>query len=231
MNGTDGKVDAIASARKIEEHRANLERRLGAGDIRPATAEDYAFNVADDLKEHFKADDPMLKDFRAKAHEHGLSQKQFDFVISEYLTRLPELFDAKDAADRDACVATLKGVWKSDDEYKAQTGAAFRALSTFAGAQTEELLGRYGNDPVLIQLLARVGGEIKEDRPPAEGAGAGAVDLKARAGELRDAIAKITNRNDPQRAKLQGELDAIYAKLYPGGALKAGGFAIPAAAH
>ena len=164
----DGAMDLEASARKVEEHRSNLEKRLGAGDIPPKTAAEYKLNVDEKFKELFPADkladDPAMKAFLDKAHEKGLSQGQVDLFLNEWFERSSGLLDAKATMDAEACMNSLKEVWKTDTEFKENNQAAYRAAKEYGGDQFDAILSDYGNDPRIIQLLAKVGKELGEDR-------------------------------------------------------------------
>ena len=212
VNGADGKLDLTASAKKVEEHRSHLEKRLGAGDIPPKTADEYKLTLPEELKDAIKADDPLLADFRAKALAVGFTQAQFDTAIGEYLTRATQFVEQKDEASRSTCESSLREVWKTEDEYRAQISAGFRAVQTFA-PNAEAMLAKFGNDPEFVRFAAAIGKEIKEDRPPSEGTGVPPADFAVRAAALRDEIAKMPH-HDPRRKQLQGEYDSLYAKAY-----------------
>ena len=162
--GADGKtLDMEASAKKVEEHRSNLEKRLGTGDIPPKTVDEYKANVperyADTLKAEDLAKDPMYKDFLAKAHAKGMTQGQVDLCVDEMLAR----YDFKEERTAEECTATLKEVWKSDAEFKEGQKAAYRAAKTYGGDEFDGILKDYGNDPRIIKMLASVGKELGED--------------------------------------------------------------------
>lgn len=163
----DGSLDLEASARKVEEHRSNLEKRLGAGDIPPKTAAEYKVNVDDKFKELFKAEelakDPAMIAFLEKAHAEGMSQKGVDLFLNEWFERSTALLDTKATMDAEACTNALKEVWKTDTEFKENNRAAYRAAKEYGGDQFDAILTKYGNDPQIIQMLAKIGRELGED--------------------------------------------------------------------
>lgn len=164
----DGAMDLEASARKVEEHRSHLEKRMGAGDLPPKTAAEYKLNVPDAFKELFPpekiAEDPALKSFLDKAHAEGMTQKNVDLFLNEWFERSTALLDTKATMDAENCTNALKEVWKTDTEFKENNQAAYRAAKEYGGDQFDAILSDYGNAPRIIQLLAKVGKELGEDR-------------------------------------------------------------------
>lgn len=213
VKGQGDEIDLAASARKIEEHRAHLEKRLGAGDLPPKTADEYTVSVPDAYKDAFKPEsDPLLAEFRAEAHKHGLTQAQFDFAIGEFFKRAPQLVERDVELKAEECAAELRKTWADETVYRRETSAALRAVKAYGQADAEQLIARYGNDPLFIRAMARIGAEIKEDSPPAE-AQMSQVDFDSRVAELQEQIAKLP-RGDGRRVALQAEYDALFLKRY-----------------
>lgn len=174
--GDDGKLDVNATFRKVDEHRASLEKRMGAGDVRPKTAEEYALPDTPEFKALGLAeDDAGMKEFRSEAHALGLSQKQFDGVMARFAKVAPGLVNGAAVESAESTVAALKGVFK--DDFDTQMKGAFTAANTIAqkaGLSYEEVDKAIGNNPVAIRLFAALAGEIGEDRtPPAAGGATG----------------------------------------------------------
>lgn len=160
-----GELDVTATFRKVEEHRANLEKRLGAGDnIRPKTPDDYKVPESETIKA-IGLDDATTKTFKAEAHEWGLSQAQYEKVMEKYATLAPQLINAGKELDAESTITTLKGVWKDDFETNI-TGAYSVAakLAKAAGVSEAEMDAALGNNPVGIRMLAAIAGEMKEDK-------------------------------------------------------------------
>lgn len=166
VKNEDGSVNWEQSALKQAQGYDALAKRMGSGDAPPKSAEDYVVNVPDDLKEalgdDFK-DDPMLKDFLKDAHAAGMSQKQVDIAINKYLQAIPELAGGVQQLNADDCVASLKETWKTDGEYQAGVQSAFKAAQGFFGEDAQHIIDKYGNDPILIRGLAKIGKEMGED--------------------------------------------------------------------
>ena len=166
VKNEDGSINWEQSALKQAQGYDALAKRMGAGDAPPKSADDYQINVPDNLKEalgdDFK-DDPLLKDFLKDAHAAGMSQKQVDIAINKYLQAIPELAGGVQQLSADECVAALKETWKTDSEYQAGVQSAFKAAQGFFGEDAQHIIDKYGNDPVLIRGLAKIGAEMGED--------------------------------------------------------------------
>ena len=211
VNKEDGTLDMEASARKMGESLQHLEKRMGSGDAPPKTADEYAVNVPDEWKEAFPADSETMATFRKDAHEQGLSQKQFDFFIGKYIEQAPLLASGGAQATYEQAEADLKGTWKTDAEFKAQTGNAFKAWSAFADPVDAGKMDEVGNNPAVVRLLARIGAEMKEGSsiPAGADSGGGAQDVKS----LLTSEAN-TNPRHPDHAATRAKVDAYYAKKY-----------------
>ena len=170
----DGTLDIEASSLKLAEAYGSLEKRLGTGDLPPKTAEEYEITVPEALKDTWKPkEDPLLKDFLGKAHAAGMTQKQVDLVMGQYMELAPELVSAGRKLDAEACTAELRTQWKTDEQYKAEVGKAYKAAVGYFGADAEAIIKEYGNDPRIIRGLAKLGGEMGEDRSSSFDSGAG----------------------------------------------------------
>lgn len=161
----DGSLDVEASSLKLAEAYGNLEKRIGTGDLPPKTAEEYTIAVPDAVKDVWdpKAD-PLFGEFTKEAHAAGLTQKQMDLVMGKYFELAPQLVEGGQQLTAEACVADLKQEWKTDEQYKAEVGKAYKAAQAFGDKDAEAIVKDYGNDPRIIRLLARVGAELGEDR-------------------------------------------------------------------
>lgn len=161
----DGTLDVDASSLKLAEAYGNLEKRIGTGDLPPKTADEYTIPVPENMKEMFdpKAD-PLMGDFLKNAHAAGMTQKQIDLVMGKYFELAPQLVEGAQQLSVDQCVTELRNDWPTDEQYKAEVGKAFKAAQAYGDKDAETLINKYGNDPAIIRLLARVGGELGEDR-------------------------------------------------------------------
>lgn len=173
--GQDGKtLDLEASARKVAEAYGHAERRIGSGDVAPAKVDDYKVNVPEALAEKIKAEDLAadagFKEFMAKAHAAGLTQKQLDTVVGEFLDRSVKLQGGIQRLSEQEATTQLRETWKTDAEFTQGVQAAFRAGQQYAGKDFDGILNDYGNDPRIVRMLAAVGKEMGEDTSAPAGA-------------------------------------------------------------
>lgn len=160
-----GEWDHVATLRKVDEHRAALERRLGSGDhIRPKSPEEYK------LPETFKdlpLDEAATAKFRAEAHEMGLSQTQYEAVLNKWKDLAPELVGAAKKDSTETTIAALREHWK--DGFDAELRGAHRAVNALAqkaGLTYDEVDAAIGNNPAAIRMFAALSKEMTEDRTP-----------------------------------------------------------------
>jgi len=167
--GADGVVDLDASARKLADAHGSLEKRLGAGDTPPKTAQDYVITVPDSLKEQVAEieGDPFLKETRDSLHALGLTQKQFDGVMGQYWKIAPALALAGKQLDGEACTAELNKVWTDPATSKANFRHALVAATRvggIAGVPMAEIESSgLANNPTFIRMMAAIGPEMGED--------------------------------------------------------------------
>lgn len=206
----DGSVDIEASARKMAESYTHLEKRTGAGEAPPKTAEEYVVTVPDEWKDAFPTDSETMAAFRKDAHAQGLSQKQFDFFIGKYIEQAPQLIKGGAQLTFEAADTELRGDWKTQAEYDTQTGNAFKAWKAFADPKDAAKMDEVGNHPSVVRLLARIGAEMREGGSVPNGADAtGGEDIKALM--LSEAN---TNPKHPDFKATRAKVDAFYAKKY-----------------
>lgn len=175
----DGKVDEAASARKQAESYKALATRMRETGAPPKTADEYQIAVPDALKDVYDpSKDKMLGDFRSKALELGLTQKQFQAVMEDYMGRLPMIAEGLFEASYEKGEQSLKQHWKSDDQMKsglrdAATAvkgfdpAAFGEDGTIASAELKSLM----NNPYFLRMAAHFGAQMQEDGSPGNPAG------------------------------------------------------------
>lgn len=210
-----GELDVNATFRKVEEHRANLEKRLGAGDnIRPKTADEYKLPDT----ETFKAigiDDTAAKAFKSEAHEWGLSQAQYEKVMEKYATLAPQLVTAGQELTAEKTIETLKGVWK--DDHDTQMAGAYdvaQKLAGKAGVSLAEMDAAIGNNPVAIRMLASLHAEMKEDKTPAGANG----DLGGNGGTTIETLLAhpaYSNASHPEHKTISEKVRKYYEKITP----------------
>lgn len=214
VNKEDGTLDVEASARKVAEAHGHLERRFGAGDVPPKTAEEYKINLPEALADKFKQDELAasdgMKDMLTKAHAAGLSQKQVDFVVGEFLDRSLKLQSGMQQLSAEDATTQLKEGWKTEAEFKTNVQAAFKAGQTYAGKDFDGILKDYGNDPRVVRMLANVGKELGEDT----GVSVAAQGMSEPDVEALQKSPAYWNANDPAHAQTKAKVDNFYAAKF-----------------
>jgi hypothetical protein len=202
------KIDAAATLAKALEHRANLEQRLGAGDIRPKTSAEYAFTPPEALKDiEFKSE--KMESFRNGFHERGGTQALYEFVMNSYLDGAGDLVEGVVKLKANECRAELQKVWPVTTEYEAGINNASRALRGLP-ADVQESLREYGTTPAVLRALAHYGAQMREDAPPSGGGGSPA---SATAEQLMADPAYRDPKN-PRHADVSRQVQQIFARTH-----------------
>ncbi len=213
VNGEDGELDITATMRKVDEHRSALEKRLGVGDIRPKTADEYKLPDSD-LFKAVPLDEVSAKAFRDDAHKAGLSQSQYEFVMGKYAALAPALVNAGQQETVDSTVASLKEVWKGD--YEANIKESFRAVSRVAesaGIPYDEVDKAIGNNPVAIRLFAKLASEMREDATPAAANGSPGAGAQTYNEYIAENFAAYSDPRNPQHASVTARANQLAAKM------------------
>lgn len=202
-------LDVEASARKLAESYAGLEKRVGSGDVPPKTADDYAITVPDEFKDVW-AEDDRFKSFRTDALAAGMTQKQFDLVMGKYFTMVPELVQGAQQIDANKATEELKITWKTDGEFKANVQDAFKAFNAYADPADQARIDEIGNNPVALRILAKIGKEMGEASGiPSAGASTGADDIQT----VLKSDAYL-NPKHPDHKTTSAKVQAFYQKKY-----------------
>lgn len=209
--GEDGTLNIESSARKLADAYTNLEKRIGSGDAPPKTADEYAPKVdAEGFNwDEFKAD-PKMQGFLKSAHAKGLTNDQLSFVLGEYMQRAPELVGGAAQLDQEAASTALREVWKTDAEFKKNVGLAYRAFNSLADDADKGRIDEIGNNPMVIRMLAKIGGEMQEDSPAGSD-----INLEEQQ-SIRD-LMKSEAYMDPKHADhetVSARVRTYYAKTY-----------------
>ncbi len=209
----DGALDIEASARKVADAHRHLEQRLGAGDVPPKTAEEYAPKVeADGFNWDDVKNDESMKGFLKGAHAKGFTNDQLSYVLGEYFKSVPAVMQGAKQLDDKAAAAELRQTWKTDHEFSQNVGLAFKAFKAFAAESDRAKIDEIGNNPIVLRMLANIGKELQEDTP-ASGSVASSADFDSRVAELRSELQKLP-QSDPRRKQLRTELDGLYNRRY-----------------
>lgn len=210
--GADGELDLAASLRKVDEHRSALEKRMGTGDIRPKTPDDYKLPDTDVFK-GLQLDEAGAKAFRQEAYDMGLTPKQYEAVMGKWATLAPELVNAGKAETVDTAVASLKEVWK--DNYDANIKASFSAavkIGEAAGFTYEEVDKAIGNNPVAIRMFAALSKEMGEDATPAAANGSTGGAAQTSHDYISNNWAAYSDPKNPQHKAVTDRANALIAR-------------------
>lgn len=179
VNGADGKIDMAASSKKLGEGYGALSAKLGQQPAVPAAPGDYTYDQPEQFKD-VAMDETMSAAFRERAHKAGLTNEQYQFVMGEYFSLVPEVLNGAAQKTADQARADLQQVWKTEAEYTGGVAAAQRAINGLpVGLAEEAVASGLGANPAFIKIMAAMGKEMREDRPPAMSHSPAAQDVDA----------------------------------------------------
>ncbi|HGI7032752.1 TPA: hypothetical protein ACJTOE_004617 [Klebsiella aerogenes] len=166
VTAEDGSVDYKATVAKMNESYSYLEKKVGTGEIAPKSVDEYKVEREDFNFDDFKADESN-KAFLAEAHKHGITNKQLDFLLSEYDKRAVDLVSNSSQIDTDTVVQTLQQEW--GDKYEANIFNAVKAARA-CGITDEQINDPLiGNNVAFIKMASYFGSQINEDKPVTNG--------------------------------------------------------------
>lgn len=204
VTAEDGSVDYKATLSKMNESYTGLEKRIGSGDLPPKDVAGYKVDRDGFDFEQFKSDESNQA-FLTKAHEHGITNKQLDFLLSEYDSRVVDLVSTSSQLDTDTVVSSLKTEWGSS--YDVNMRNAFKGATT-AGLTLEEFNDPLvGNNKALIKLAAYYGSQLNEDNPIQSGQVPVADDI-----ETLMRSEAFLNTKHPEHKAVTARINAAYAK-------------------
>lgn len=207
MNGDA--LDVEASSRKLAESYAQAQQRIGTGDVRPAAAADYSFTPPDQFKD-VQMDEALSAGFRDRAHAAGLTNAQYQMVMSEYFNLVPSLLDAKASHTAETARQALQQVWPEQATFEREMNSAERGFASLPqDLQVQLNEAGLGANPQVAQLLARLGAMTREDRPP-NGA---ATDTTSDVETLMKSEA-YTNAKHPDHGKVSAQVQQHFSKRH-----------------
>src|SRR5690606_34435307 len=157
VTSEDGSVDYKATVAKMNESYSYLEKKVGTGDVAPKTVDEYKIEREDFDLEEFKADSSN-KEFLSEAQKHGITNKQLDFLISEYDKRADDLVSTSNKFATDQTVQTLQAEWGSN--YETNIFSAIKAAKS-AGLTDDQINDPViGNNPAIIKALSYFGSQM-----------------------------------------------------------------------
>ena len=204
VTAEDGSVDYKATVAKMNESYSYLEKKVGTGEVAPKSADEYKIEREDFNFEDFKADESN-KEFLSEAHKHGITNKQLDFLLSEYDKRAVNLVSNSSQIDTDTTVQTLQSDW--GDKYEANIFNAVKAAR--ACGITDEQINNplIGNNVAFIKMAAYFGSQMTEDKPVSNGTPVN-VDIQS----LMRSEA-FFNPKHPDHKSVKAQIDSYYDSL------------------
>lgn len=147
-------VDGLASA-YLETNQKFTEIQ-GKVPVIPEKPEAYNLSVP----EGYVADG--LDNFKAFAHEHGLTEAQANKLLEFDNSRMQQAYKAQEQAETQA-VESLKTEWGVN--FKKNVTLAQRAVEKIGGPDLKKFLdeSRLGNNPQLVKMFHKIGESISED--------------------------------------------------------------------
>lgn len=204
VTAEDGSVDYKATVAKMNESYSYLEKKVGTGEVAPKSVDEYKLERADFDFEEFKADESN-KEFLTEAHKHGITNKQLDFLISEYDKRAVNLVSNSSQIDTDTTVQTLQSDW--GDKYEANIFNAVKAARA-CGITDEQINDPLiGNNVAFIKMAAYFGSQMTEDKPINNGTPVN-VDIQS----LMRSEA-FFNPKHPDHKSVKAQIDSYYDSL------------------
>lgn len=211
VNSADGKIDLAASARKLGDGYGALSKKLGTGDVPPASPDAYTFTPDEKFKD-IALDAEMSKAFRERAHQAGLTQKQYEFVMGEYFGMVPAVLDGAARASVEEARTELQKVWKTSSDFEAGMSSAERAVGSMPADLQAKIKERYGTDPVFWQFAAAFGKEMRESTPPATAAPANPADQATIEGLM--ASPAYSDPKHPEHKLVNDRVQAYFKRRY-----------------
>ena len=204
VTAEDGSVDYKATVAKMNESYSYLEKKVGTGEVAPKSVDEYKLEREDFDFEEFKADESN-KEFLSEAHKHGITNKQLDFLLSEYDKRAVDLVSNSSQIDTDTTVQTLQSDW--GDKYEANIFNAVKAAR--ACGITDEQINNplIGNNVAFIKMAAYFGSQMTEDKPVSNGTPVN-VDIQS----LMRSEA-FFNPKHPDHRSVKAQIDSYYDSL------------------
>lgn len=204
VTAEDGSVDYKATVAKMNESYSYLEKKVGTGEVAPKSVDEYKLEREDFDFEEFKADESN-KEFLTEAHKHGITNKQLDFLISEYDKRAVNLVSNSSQIDTDTTVQTLQSDW--GDKYEANIFNAVKAARA-CGITDEQINDpMIGNNVAFIKMAAYFGSQMTEDKPINNGTPVN-VDIQS----LMRSEA-FFNPKHPDHKSVKAQIDSYYDSL------------------
>ncbi len=204
VTAEDGSVDYKATVAKMNESYSYLEKKVGTGEVAPKSVDEYKLEREDFDFEEFKADESN-KEFLTEAHKHGITNKQLDFLLSEYDKRAVDLVSNSSQIDTDTTVQTLQSDWGQDYEKNIFNAVKAARACGITDEQINDPL--IGNNVAFIKMAAYFGSQMTEDKPVSNGTPVN-VDIQS----LMRSEA-FFNPKHPDHKSVKAQIDSYYDSL------------------
>lgn len=210
VKGADGTIDQAQTIAKLADGYAAAVKRIGTGDLPPADPAKYAFTPPEEFKD-VQLDQELTAGFRDRAHKAGLTQGQFEFVMGEYFRLLPSVMDAGAKVSAETARTQLAQVWTTPQQMQTNLDNGQRVMAALPESlQRQVVESGLGANAVFAQVLARMGAEMREDRPPSQSTGtAPSTDVQ----QLMSQPAYRDPRH-PEHAKVSAQVNALMRQRY-----------------
>lgn len=192
---------------------------------RPKTADEYQFDLGEELKDA-QLDPELTKWGKELFHKYGLTAKQANGVMKDYVQREMQVNEGKQSRDdmldeyEDALREQLGG--KFDESIQLAT----RARDMFLDEETRQFLDEsgLGSHPGLVNTFIKIGNLLKEDKAFSDGAAnsgfaAGPSEARAEIGRLnsdQEFMAAYLNKDNPGHVAAVERRQRLYKVAYPG---------------
>jgi len=204
VTAEDGSINYQATLNKMNESYSYLEKKVGTGEVVPKTEDEYAIEREGFNFEEFKADESN-KAFLKSAHAHGITNKQLDFLLSEYDQRAVNLVSNTSQMDTDTAIQSLQSEWGK--EFESNIFNAIKAARS-AGLSEEHINDpSIGNNVAVIKALAYFGSQLQEDRPVQHG-----TPVTTDINSLMRSEAFFDPKH-PEHKSVKAQIDAYYNNL------------------
>lgn len=134
----------------------------------PETAEGYEFEIPGD----FEVDPDSYSKFRTVAFENGVNQQQFEGIMKMYVetetaksAQLQKALDDEIAATQAKAESSLKAEWGDKYEQNLKSAQDILNRPELIDESFKEFLEetRFGDNPAVVKMFAKIAGLISED--------------------------------------------------------------------
>jgi hypothetical protein len=205
----DGQPDWEATARNAEKARQHLEKKLGTGDIPPASAAEYTFAPPEELKD-FALKDDRIEAFKSEALKHGLTKGQFDFVMTKFLESAGDLMEGAAKLTATQARTELQKYWPTTSEIESNLQNASRAIRGLP-ADLQQATVELGTNPAFLRAMAFYGAQTREDAPPSN-----SLPPNSGGASIESLMASEAYRNQrhPDHQRVSMQVSNFYARTH-----------------